>query len=390
MSTYHHDFNTLRIRAYRTEMPIVREEIQHGRTMLILSGVAVVEGVMNYELVTSEELASTLMLWEDKPITITHPPGGATALEVTKVGRFYNVSLIDGTKLCGEFHLDVELIKQLEGGPALLERIHNGDVIEVSIGFYRNLVEQAGIWVDGSLYKVIVKDIFPDHVALLPEDIGACSITKGCGFPRAFQQSSFSIGESTMNLEETVNAIQTALAALSAVVTENKQAIAQMTASLEETKSEVAALAEKVNANEGDPSSDEEVLREVEQKLDAFSALIEDLPSLSQQVGELAARQAEWLAQMEASEKTKRNTLLELLSKNLNATEEELTPLPTSVLAKMAQSLPGEGNNYFGAAPSGMGLFHQANTSHHGGGNGGEVKPLEMPSLIKSIQKGGK
>lgn len=159
-----------------------------GRSFLVAPVVALVPGVLNGELVLPEEIGRYVEAWNDAPIPIGHPmahgvPVSARSLDVLAadvIGRFQNVRF-DG-RLIGEAWLDIDKASRL-GAEDLLVRLRAGQPVEVSTGYFRDVEETAGEW-DGAPYSVISRNIRPDHLALLPDGIGACSWRDGCGIPR--------------------------------------------------------------------------------------------------------------------------------------------------------------------------------------------------------------
>jgi len=103
-------------------------------------------------------------------------------VNVPTLGRFYNAGL-DGTRLVGEFWLDKGVLMSSEDGEALFTKIKNSHPIEVSTGYYAESVPKTGKWNDKD-YALVDTNLRPDHIAVLPDDIGACSLEDGCGLNR--------------------------------------------------------------------------------------------------------------------------------------------------------------------------------------------------------------
>ena len=97
-----------------------------------------------------------------------------------RFGRFFNPRL-DGDRLIGEVWLSVAKCEKL-GGEALeiLRRIEAGEKIEISTAFYAQDRAIQGLH-KGARYIGQHVHLRPDHVALLPNSVGACSIAAGCG-----------------------------------------------------------------------------------------------------------------------------------------------------------------------------------------------------------------
>jgi len=169
----------------------IRNETLDGVEYIVAPVIAVREGVLNGELLTADEIGAYVEAWNGIPLPIGHPmergiPVSANRpdlIESVSVGRFFNATF-DGTALKGEIWVDVEKARSL-GGDALLalERLENGEPLEVSTAYFNDMEEGTGTF-DGFEYNGIQRNLRPDHLALLPSDVGACSWEMGCGAPR--------------------------------------------------------------------------------------------------------------------------------------------------------------------------------------------------------------
>ena len=119
------------------------------------------------------------------PITIDHPQdrrGGQTSandspeLMEVQVGKFFNVKT-EGGSLKGELWIDSERIGQIS--PESLSAIEEGR-LEVSVGLFSGGDGKKGTW-QGEKYEETLFGFVPDHIALLPNGVGACSWADGCG-----------------------------------------------------------------------------------------------------------------------------------------------------------------------------------------------------------------
>lgn len=163
----------------------------NGREYLVAPMVAIVGGVLNGELVPTDEIGKFPEAWNGIPVPLGHPTQrgafiSANSPEIVEsqcVGRFWNARM-DGDKLIGELWLDIEKAKGM-GGDALkaLERLENGEPTEVSTAYFRELEANRGTF-NGEGYVGIARNLRPDHVALLLNQPGACSWKDGCGCPR--------------------------------------------------------------------------------------------------------------------------------------------------------------------------------------------------------------
>lgn len=166
---------------------VSRIETRNGREHLVVSGIFG-GGVMNRVLYTPAEWARALYALNGVPVTLGHPrdddgtPVTANSPAVAHFGRIYNL-FVQGEMLAGELWLDVNAMQADETGRVLLNNIRNGGLVEVSTGLYLDRVPQAGEH-NGEAYEYIASNIRGDHLALLPNTQGACSVKKGCGVPR--------------------------------------------------------------------------------------------------------------------------------------------------------------------------------------------------------------
>lgn len=140
--------------------------------------------VMNATLVPPSEFEA--FAWNGVPVTLRHPQsdGGAfdTAnkpinVEKYRIGTIYNTKSADGV-LRAEAWLDVELTNKK--APGLIANLEAGVEMNVSTGFFSDLEPKSG-HLNGRDYEAVHHNIRPDHLALLPDELGACSYEDGCG-----------------------------------------------------------------------------------------------------------------------------------------------------------------------------------------------------------------
>lgn len=168
---------------------IVRKVVENGREFIVAPIVAVKDGVLNGELVRSDVLGRLLDEWEGTPLTINHPPDDAAAV-ITKthawirqneIGTMRNVHVAQN-RLKGEVWIPTD--QTAPEVKAVIKRIENGETLQVSVGFLSAFTVQKGTF-GRKQFREVTQDAAPNHVALLPNDVGACSIVDGCGTPRA-------------------------------------------------------------------------------------------------------------------------------------------------------------------------------------------------------------
>ena len=165
----------------------IRTEQLNGSDHLVVPVVMMVEGVHSGSrgamLYTAEELSRAPTHWNGVPVTINHPQnqqGGAISAnspDVFVIGRVYN-AYMDGDKLKAEAWVDVSLANKT--GEDIVGYLTAQRPLDVSVGNYSEELEEEGDF-NGEHYIGIAQNIRPDHLALLPGGVGACSWDDGCG-----------------------------------------------------------------------------------------------------------------------------------------------------------------------------------------------------------------
>lgn len=162
-----------------------------GREYAVAPAVLIKEGVLNGQFVPSEEIAAFVDAWNGRPIPVRHPQvngefvsaNSPTVLETSAIGSLFG-AMMDGGKLKGELWIDTAKAAVV-GGDALtlLARMDAGQTVELSTAYYCDVEATSG-YHKGTFFEGIQRNLRPDHVALLPDEVGACSVADGCGAPR--------------------------------------------------------------------------------------------------------------------------------------------------------------------------------------------------------------
>ena len=171
---------------------LVRNETLEGRPYLAVPMVMIKEGVLNGSdgpiLYTSEELAKVPQVWNTKPVVVQHPTLNGKSLsacdpdvlEKYRVGMIMNTSW-DGQRLKAEAWLEPSRLEAVDS--RVLNAVQKGEMMEVSTGLFSEIEPKPGVF-KGRHYKGVVRNLRPDHLAILPDSIGACSIADGAGLMR--------------------------------------------------------------------------------------------------------------------------------------------------------------------------------------------------------------
>ncbi len=163
-----------------------RRETLNGKEHLVLPTIAATVGVMNDALYSEETLQTNIQAWNGVPIPVGHPmvdgkPVSANSPDIqnnSNIGTVYNSRFDDG-ELKVEFWIDVEKATTLGFGD-LVANLESGDTVDVSTGLYSEAEDNAGIFNNKS-YSRVISSMVPDHIAILPDEKGACSVADGCG-----------------------------------------------------------------------------------------------------------------------------------------------------------------------------------------------------------------
>lgn len=164
----------------------VRREVFEGHEHLVVPVVMIVDGVLNDALVTQEEYGKYPDAWNGRPVPVLHPerdgiPVSANqpdVIEANSIGFIFN-AFVDNGKLKAEAWINTDKARRLGYGE-LLSALEAGELVEVSTGYFADEDMRPGEF-DGREYQVVHRNIRPDHLALLPGEIGACSVADGCG-----------------------------------------------------------------------------------------------------------------------------------------------------------------------------------------------------------------
>jgi hypothetical protein len=166
--------------------PTIRHDELDGREYLIVPMSMILEGVhvgsQGAIYYSKDELSKTPKMWNMKPILVYHPKHGDTATDL-KIYKSQSIGMIMDTqwkngKLKAEAWIDKEKAKKIE--PDVLEHIERGEPMEVSTGLFADCVLDEGAW-NGEPYTMVAQNIRADHLAILPNKDGACSIEDGAG-----------------------------------------------------------------------------------------------------------------------------------------------------------------------------------------------------------------
>lgn len=169
----------------------VREVVRNGVKYLVAEITMIVPGVLSGSkgpiLYRDNDVSASADSWNGMPLTVQHPvingenvsARSPEVAEQFKVGTVYNCKYIDGKlKAEGWFNADKTKKTDIRVYNALVQ----GQQMEVSTGLFLKYDEaMLGSQHNGRPYSYVAKEYKPDHLAVLPDKVGACSLQDGCG-----------------------------------------------------------------------------------------------------------------------------------------------------------------------------------------------------------------
>lgn len=178
-----------------------RRAFLKGREYLVVPARMIVPGILagsNGPLYyPPDEISKDVGVWNGIPITAWHPTRNGQHVSARSPGIFETQGLgyVYETSYAGnldsEAWFDIEAtrnfdqrMKELGVDTNIFNRLDRGEPIELSTGLYTSNVPAPDNYLDhtGKPYSgMIARNYKPDHLAVLPDQKGACSLVDGCG-----------------------------------------------------------------------------------------------------------------------------------------------------------------------------------------------------------------
>lgn len=167
----------------------VKLTVHQEKAHLVIPVVMMVEGVHHGSqgplLHSIDELGKFPESWNGIPVVVYHPEEDGSAVSANSpdiidkmtVGRVYN-TIVEGKRLKAEVWLDEDKLNLVSC--QTLEDINDTKEVEVSLGMFTENEMVAGFYGEEE-YAGVARNHRPDHLAILPDQIGACSCADGCG-----------------------------------------------------------------------------------------------------------------------------------------------------------------------------------------------------------------
>lgn len=184
----------------------VRHDEMMGRKYLVAPMIMLVEGVHDGSggplLYLEEDMVKIPQIWNHKPIIVYHPAKNGEGISACdpvvlsnrQVGVIMNTSVGEVTvkidnkdvkrpALKAEAWMEEDRMNKVD--ERIAEAVEKNAMMELSTGLFTDneSAEDDAEW-NGEKYDAIARNYRPDHLALLPDLKGACSIEDGAGFLR--------------------------------------------------------------------------------------------------------------------------------------------------------------------------------------------------------------
>lgn len=159
------------------------------RQYLVVPLVMLKEGVLNGSkgalFYPKQECSKNIDAWNGMPIVLNHPVGHSgeavsarnpEVLNSYGIGQVFNASWQG--RLKAEAWIDIEKANKVD--TRIVSNLRKNKAIEISTGLFTNDRPTKGKY-NGIAYNAIATDYKPDHLAVLLDTPGACSLKDGCG-----------------------------------------------------------------------------------------------------------------------------------------------------------------------------------------------------------------
>lgn len=319
-----------------------------GRKVIVLPVVmAKADVVMNGGLLPEDEYQP--LAWNGIPVTVGHPETKGkfasardpAVHEEWVVGNLYNAH-IEENSLRADLWIDIQKADAVH--PGLVNELVKGTPMDVSTGYFCDAEPETGK-VGGREYFEVQRNIIPDHLALLPNEVGACNWNDGCGvrpnkenfsMPNKVRQAlkviSNALAPSRKDEEVTVDDIISN--ASSPYTEEDRESLSKMSTNT------LRKIADQFVKNEDDDE-------EMENEDDKEEENEEEEPK-RENAAVLSDEDKEALAFARRHSDTRRRELVSKITGNSRMTEKQLKTYSLTQLEQIAEGLPS--GNYAGRA----------------------------------------
>lgn len=169
----------------------IRIAVVNGKRFLVAPATLIVPGVLRGSkgalYYPPEEVVKDPTVWNAIPITVNHPTDGGLHVSARspemlsryEIGRVFSSTGLGGS-LKSELWIDEEAANRVDR--RVVDKLKAGEKIELSTGLFTdNEAAPKGASYNGKPYDYVARNYKPDHLAILLDQKGACSIEDGCG-----------------------------------------------------------------------------------------------------------------------------------------------------------------------------------------------------------------
>lgn len=169
---------------------VARREKWDGREYLVAPVTMIVPGTLTGNngavYYPPEENVASAPDWNGMPIVVGHPQVNGEYVsartpqvsKTSKVGRIYESAAPNGV-LQAEAWIDIKAANRVN--KQIVKDLDAGKALEVSTGLFLQAEKKKGKDAKGRPYEMVARNYKPDHLAILLDETGACSVADGCG-----------------------------------------------------------------------------------------------------------------------------------------------------------------------------------------------------------------
>lgn len=176
----------------------LRVESLREQEYAVTPAIILVEGTIQGALAEAPELALASefgkipQAWNGRPVVVNHPQrnnqfvaaGQPDVWEQEVIGWVFN-AYVEDSKLKCELWTNKAWMED-SGYASVKDNVESATTMEVSTGLFADIEQTEGVW-NGENYSGIWRNVVPDHLAILTDSPGACSVADGCGTARTNQ-----------------------------------------------------------------------------------------------------------------------------------------------------------------------------------------------------------
>lgn len=168
----------------------VRREYVDGREFVVSQMTMIVPGVLRGSkgplLYPADEVGKDPTPWNGMPITYKHPVRNGKNVSAKHPGVIneQGIGVVKNAKTGGKLRAEawVDVKRADKFNPNIVKNIDAGIPVEISTGlFTTNEPAPRGSHHNGRPYVAVARKYRPDHLAVLVDERGACSVDDGCG-----------------------------------------------------------------------------------------------------------------------------------------------------------------------------------------------------------------